>query len=107
MLDMTAFEHALKGADLVITGEGALDEQTLHGKLIEGICRHAAGHRVPVAALCGRLSASADELKRVGVAGAWSINDEELPLAQMLATTTANLERAAAKLPLESLIHAG
>lgn len=93
VLDLTHFDVALAGADLVITGEGQLDGQTLHGKLIHGICQRAAPFGVPVVALCGRLAATPEQVRAIGLQQAISINEVELPLPEMLARTEENLER--------------
>lgn len=98
VLDMTGFDAAARQADLIITGEGHLDGQSAQGKLIQGLCGRAGG--TPVIALCGKLSASPDEVKAIGLRAAYSINMEERPLAEMLANTAANLERTAARLDL-------
>ena len=98
VLDMTGFEAAAKRADLIITGEGHLDGQSAQGKLIQGLCGHSAGK--PVIALCGKLSASPEQVKAIGLTAAYSINKEERPLAEMLANTAINLEKTAAALPL-------
>ena len=98
VLDLVGFGAAVKDADLVITGEGHIDSQSLQGKLIQGVCARAGA--TPVIALCGKLSASPEDIRAVGLKAAYSINREQRPLAQMLATTAENLERSAAALPL-------
>lgn len=52
LLDLTGFDRLLERADLVITGEGRLDGQSLRGKVISGVARRAKGH-VPVIAIVG------------------------------------------------------
>jgi glycerate kinase len=96
VLDMTGFDAAAKDADLIITGEGHLDGQSAQGKLIQGLCGRAG--KTPVIALCGKLSASPDQVRTIGLQSAQSINAEERPLAEMLANTAANLEKTAAAL---------
>jgi glycerate kinase len=98
VLDMTGFDAAAKAADLIITGEGHLDGQSAQGKLIQGLCGRAQDK--PVIALCGKLSATPEQVQEIGLKAAFSINREERPLAEMLANTAANLERAAAALAL-------
>ncbi len=96
VLDMTGFDAAARQADLIITGEGHLDAQSAQGKLIQGLCGRARS--IPVIALCGKLSASPEQLRAIGLKAAYSINKHERPLAEMLANTAANLERTAAEL---------
>jgi glycerate kinase len=54
VLDLIDFENHLKGADLVITGEGKFDSQSLNGKAPIGILKIASQHGVPVALICGQ-----------------------------------------------------
>jgi glycerate 2-kinase len=98
VLDITGFDAAARDADLIITGEGHLDGQSAQGKLIQGMCGRA--HGTPVIALCGKLSASPEQIVEIGLRAAYSINKEERPLAEMLANTAANLEKTAAALTL-------
>ena len=98
VLDLGGFDTAVASADLVITGEGHIDGQSLQGKLIQGVSGRAG--KTPVVALCGKLSASTDDVRAVGLKAAYCINKEERPLAEMLAATATNLEATAATLPL-------
>jgi glycerate kinase len=98
VMDLVGFDDAVKRADLVITGEGHIDGQSLQGKLIQGVCRRAGPK--PVIALCGKLSASPEQIAAVGLKAAYSINRDQRPLAEMLAATAVNLEQAAQSLPL-------
>ncbi len=98
VLDLVGFDAAVRQADLVITGEGHIDGQSLQGKLIQGVCARAG--KTPVVALCGKLSASEEDVRAVGLKGAWCINAVQRPLAEMLAATPQNLEQTAATLPL-------
>lgn len=100
VMDIAGFDDALAKTDLVITGEGQLDGQTLHGKLVQSICRRATLSGVPVVALCGRLAASPEQLAAIGLKAAWSINEVERPLQEMLNRTAENLTRTAAQIPL-------
>lgn len=63
----------LENADLVITGEGRLDQQTLSGKVISGVCKAAREYKVPVVAICGERLLSGNELAEMGVRAAFSI----------------------------------
>ena len=98
VMDLTGFDAAAAEADLIITGEGHLDGQSAQGKLIQGLCGRARGK--PVIALAGKLSATPEQIKSIGLKAAYSINREERPLAEMLANTAVNLEKTAAALVL-------
>ena len=54
VMEATRFEERLEGAGVVITGEGKLDEQSMHGKVPAGVVSAARTRRVPVAIVCGR-----------------------------------------------------
>src|SRR6185312_2403833 len=62
VLDLTGFETALDGADLVITGEGSLDAQSLAGKTPVGVARAAARRGIGVIAVAGRSTLTEAEL---------------------------------------------
>lgn len=61
VLEFTGLAGQLAGADLVITGEGSLDEQSLLGKTPMGVARAAEAAGVPVVAVCGRTTLSQEQ----------------------------------------------
>ena len=63
VLDLTQFDSRLRGADMVITGEGSLDAQTKCGKALSGVLRRARAARVPVLAVAGRVEGDPERLK--------------------------------------------
>ncbi|MGN7251720.1 glycerate kinase [Arthrobacter sp. SAFR-014] len=66
VLEFTRLAERLAGADLVITGEGSLDEQSLLGKTPMGVARAAAEAGVPVLAVCGRTTLSQEQQQTSG-----------------------------------------
>lgn len=74
LLRLYNFDHLLKNADAVITGEGSSDAQTLMGKLPFVILQHALRKHVPVYLLAGRVS-DIDELTHAGFYSIHSINE--------------------------------
>lgn len=54
VLDAIGFDQMIENADLVITGEGKIDSQTLNGKLPSAVARRASARNIPVMAICGR-----------------------------------------------------
>ncbi|RZQ60702.1 glycerate kinase [Amycolatopsis suaedae] len=66
---LTGVPDAIAGADLVITGEGSLDSQSLDGKAPAGIAALAREHGLPVLAVAGRVKLTPDEVNRLGLAG--------------------------------------
>lgn len=77
VLEFTGLESLLAGADLVITGEGSLDAQSLAGKAPVGVARAAARHGVRVVAVAGRNMLSADELATAGISAVYPLTDLE------------------------------
>lgn len=69
-----------KHYDLIISGEGRIDRQTLYGKLLSGLarCAHRAG--VPCIAFCGEMRLSVEESQAMGITDVISINDAHRPL---------------------------
>jgi glycerate kinase len=98
MLDLVGFDDALAGADLVITGEGSLDRQTLGGKAPVGVARAATARGVPVVVVAGRVELSAAELARAGFARAYSLADREPDPAVSIAEAAALLEVVGAEI---------
>lgn len=87
ILEYAQFDRHLMGADLVITGEGKLDHQTEKGKAIRGICLSAKSKGVPVVAFCGQLDLSIDQMRKMGLAGAFSISKGPEPLEEAIKKT--------------------
>jgi glycerate kinase len=77
LLDVLEFEQRLAGARLVVTGEGSLDEQTLHGKAPAGVAQAARRHGVPVAAVCGRLALTPEQCRAAGFEAVYALTDVE------------------------------
>lgn len=75
VLDLVGFHDALAGADLVVTGEGSLDEQTLHGKAPVAVAAAARAAGVAVVAVAGRVTLDAGRLAQAGFREAHAIAD--------------------------------
>ncbi|MBM7691528.1 glycerate kinase [Peribacillus deserti] len=73
MLEAVHFEDVIKDADLIITGEGRLDSQTLSGKVIAGVCSHAKRFNVPTIALCGGMELTSKQCDELGLAAGFSV----------------------------------
>jgi glycerate kinase len=95
VMELTRFDEQLNGVELVITGEGKLDAQTLQGKLIGGICQRAGVRGIPVVALCGTLDADPEALRALGLAYAASILTRPMRLDEALAEGPSLLRDAA------------
>jgi glycerate 2-kinase len=95
LLELASFSERLDGARLVITGEGSLDAQTLHGKAPVGVARAAAAHdpAVPVVAVAGRCTLSPDELRGAGISAAYTLADIEPDAEHSIANAGPLIER--------------
>ena len=93
MLEATDFDNKLKDADLVITGEGKIDSQSLMGKVISGVLRRCKEKNIPLIAVGGIVE---DEslLKEAGISIILSISDSSLPLAENMNPRQARLNLA-------------
>ncbi|MEV6976114.1 glycerate kinase [Kitasatospora sp. NPDC093806] len=75
LLDLLGFDEAVRGARLVVTGEGCLDAQTLHGKAPAGVAAAAARAGVPVVAVAGRVELSEREWRAAGFVAAYALGE--------------------------------
>ncbi|MEV5608768.1 glycerate kinase [Streptomyces sp. NPDC052225] len=103
MLDVLGFAPALERATLVITGEGSLDEQTLHGKAPAGVAAAARAAGVDVIAVCGRLALPPEALGRAGIRRAYALTDVEPDVARCIAEAGPILEELAARVGADFL----
>lgn len=103
VLDLTGFEDAARGARLVITGEGSLDEQSLRGKAPIGVVSAARRLGVPAVAVAGVCRLDPDRLREAGIAAAYALTDLEPDPARSIAEADSLLERLAARIAEEWL----
>ena len=74
MLDTVHFSERMKDADLVITGEGKLDSQSLRGKVVIGVAKRAQDAGIPVIALVGGVESDISNAYEKGVTAIFPIN---------------------------------
>ncbi len=98
MLDVLGFAPALSKATLVITGEGSLDEQTLHGKAPAGVAAAARAAGKEVVAVCGRLALPPEALGRAGIRRAYPLTEAEPDVERCLADPGPILEEVAERI---------
>jgi glycerate kinase len=96
VLSLTGFEARLDGADLVVTGEGSLDEQTLRGKAVAGVAARA--HGIPVVAVCGRTTLSPAQLQSAGIDRVYALSDLEPDVARSIQEAAPLLEELGARI---------
>lgn len=92
---ITKLEDAIANADLVITGEGKIDAQTLHGKTALHIAQIAKHHAVPTVALVGTVGDGIEQLYAYGFSAIWSIINRPMSLEQAMQQTAPLLTQAA------------
>ncbi|MCU0396921.1 MAG: glycerate kinase [Cyclobacteriaceae bacterium] len=73
IFDLTGFDQQINWADTIITGEGKLDAQTLHGKLVAGVSKKAKERGIPVFVICGVSELDSDQLKTMSFREVYSL----------------------------------
>jgi glycerate kinase len=84
VIEYSGAAESIRDSDLVITGEGKMDEQTLQGKLVAGIAALGREYNKPVLAVCGTLELSPAELQTLGIAAAFPLMTEDMTLEYAL-----------------------
>jgi len=95
LLDCAGFGALLEGADLVVTGEGRMDAQTLQGKAPCGVLLRAAAQGVPVLGVCGCVGQGRDALLAAGFAGIFPSVEETKPIEALRRSCREDLYAAA------------
>jgi glycerate kinase len=98
VLEAVQFNDLLADADLVITGEGRMDGQSLSGKTPVGVARWAKRQNLPVIAVCGSIGAGAEGVHAVGIDALFTVVPGVCTLEQAMAEAVPNLERTAAQI---------
>jgi glycerate 2-kinase len=98
ILDLIDFDRRIAGADLVVTGEGSLDSQSLAGKAPVGVARAAAKAGIPVVAVAGRLQLSPPRIREAGISAAYPLTDLEPDLDRCIANASPLLRRVGAQI---------
>ncbi len=94
VMDLVELDTVLAGADVVITGEGSLDGQSLGGKTPLGVANRARSHGVPtVLAVCGRTTLDATERRAAGFDRVWALTDIESDVARCMSEAGPLLRR--------------
>lgn len=98
ILQYSGFASALEEANLVITGEGQMDSQTIHGKGPVGVARLAREHGVPTIAIVGGLNVRDDVLHEAGIQAVLPIVTGPMTLEMAIEHAAELVERAAMRL---------
>jgi glycerate kinase len=92
VFEYSGAEERVQEADMIITGEGKIDEQTLQGKLVAGIAALGKRYHKPVIAFCGQLAISVDNLRQLGIGAVYPILDGIITLEEAMRDAAALLE---------------
>jgi glycerate kinase len=101
--ELTGLQEALAGVDLVITGEGSLDEQTLNGKAPAGVAEAARKAGVPVVAVAGQCLLDHEALTGAGIRAAYALVDEASDPRESFDAPGPLLERLGAKIAMREM----
>jgi glycerate 2-kinase len=96
--DQTGLDRAIAGSDLVITGEGSFDHQSLRGKVIAGVARAAQEQGVPCVVLAGRVTTGRREQGAAGVSEAYALVDHFGSLERAMAEPAQGLRELSSRL---------
>jgi glycerate kinase len=103
VFELTGLPDAIAGADLVVTGEGSLDAQTLHGKAPAAVAALARDKGVPAVAVAGQVTLADGELAAAGLHAAYALVDEAGSRQEALEAPGPLLERIGARIAREHL----
>lgn len=76
ILDLIDFDNLISDADIIFTGEGQIDSQSLNGKVVIGISKRAKKQNIPVIVLTGSIGEGAEKAYDEGVSAIFSINQK-------------------------------
>ena len=91
VMEIVGLDDAISQADLVITGEGCLDDQSLHGKVVAGVASHAAALGKPCVVIAGVVRLGKRECAAAGIDSAYSMSEivgSERSMSEPIAVTT-------------------
>ncbi|MEW4211572.1 glycerate kinase [Priestia megaterium] len=95
VIEATQLESYIKNADLVITGEGRIDGQTIYGKTPIGVAKTAKKHSVPVIAIAGSIGVGSEAVYEHGISALFSVVPGAVTLPEALEKAGENIERTA------------
>jgi glycerate 2-kinase len=95
VIEATGLVEKMRGADLVITGEGKIDSQTVYGKTPIGVAKNAKKLNIPVIAIAGNISKDSDIVKEHGIDALFSIVPGAITLEEAMREAADHVERLA------------
>lgn len=103
LLDASGFRDVLLGADLVIVGEGSLDQQSLRGKGPIGVARVATSMGVRVVAVAGRSLITSGQASQAGISTIYTLTQLESDESRSMADAARLLEQTGGQIARDSL----
>jgi glycerate kinase len=97
VLDAVGFESMVKATDLVITGEGSFDGQSLRGKVVAGVAQAALTGAKPVVVIAGQTLVGRRETMALGISGTYAVAENPDQVAAALADPAGTLSARAAR----------
>lgn len=95
VLDTVRFDHLAADADLIVTGEGKIDSQSVHGKVVCGVSKRALALKIPCIAIVGDAGEGYESLYEQGLTAVFSINRTAIPFEQAQKRAQEDLFRTA------------
>ncbi len=93
ILDFIGFDELVRNADMIFTGEGKIDSQSLRGKVVIGIAQRAKKQNIPVTAVVGTIGEGAEGAYDMGVSSIFSINRQAVDFEKSRFQSAENLEK--------------
>ena len=84
VLDLVDFDEHLKDVDIVVTGEGATDWQSVFGKVMQGVGIHCKKHHIPAVAIVGSMGSGAEDIFDYGIESIITTVNNIMPLSDAL-----------------------
>ena len=84
ILELKDFKNKIKGADLIITGEGRVDEQSAYGKVVHGVTLYANKENIPVIVIAGGVREGFEKIYSIGVKGVFALPNRPMSLEECM-----------------------
>jgi glycerate kinase len=97
VLDAVGFDSKVKATDLVVTGEGSFDWQSLRGKVVAGVAQAALARARPAVVIAGRTTVGRRETMALGISGTYAVAENPDQVAAALADPAGTLSARAAR----------
>jgi len=98
VIEIVDLAKSLVDTNLVITGEGRIDSQTIHGKTPIGVAKIAKSHNLPVICIAGSVEDGADIIHQMGIDEIYSVIEGDYDLTEVLIDAGHKMTQAAQKI---------